>query len=155
MTLVENTEKAACVSAFTTAIIDDSSINCRMLKRIASKAFPLAARESLVAGSTLTSIESFARTVVALDSDLVLVDYNFGVVCQSLFGTDIVRQIRDLDKEAERTLPRKRPRLIFVVSANDSPSDVACYKRAGADGHIPKNVGAVRLRELIYERVAS
>ena len=150
--LVEDAERVARLSAFTTAIVDDSRINCRMLERIARKAFPLSAREPFVAGLTLTSIETFACTVVALDSDVVLVDQNFGIVCQVLFGTDLVRKIRALDREAERTLPRIRPRLIFVVSANDAPCDLLRYQRAGADGHIPKNVGATRLREIIYER---
>jgi len=93
----------------TTAIVDDSRINCRMLERVARKAFP-SASAPLVAGATLASIEDFARRVVDADSDVVLVDQNFGAVCQSLYGTDLVRQIRTLDRGE-----RAPPRLIFVV----------------------------------------
>ncbi|KAJ1455551.1 hypothetical protein M885DRAFT_210440 [Pelagophyceae sp. CCMP2097] len=123
-----NDRNAQVINALTTAIVDDSRINCRMLERVARKAFP-SASAPLVAGATLASIEDFARRVVDADSDVVLVDQNFGAVCQSLYGTDL-------------------------VSANHAPNDLATYVASGADGHIPKNVTVEKLRQIISESAA-
>ncbi|KAJ1444698.1 hypothetical protein M885DRAFT_552274 [Pelagophyceae sp. CCMP2097] len=138
------------IHAMRTAIVDDSRINCRMLERVARNAFPAAATTPVVAGSTLSSIEGFAQRVFDEDSDVVLVDQNFGSVCQTLFGTDLVRHIREVDRDRRR----KPPRCIYVVSANHTPADIASYIEAGADGHILKNVTSDRLREIIGERCA-
>jgi CheY-like chemotaxis protein len=122
------------ISELTWAIVDDSKINCRMLERAAREAFDPGGRSSVcIAGATLESIQNFPSAVVQADADIVFVDQNFGTVCPNLDGTDIIRSIRDLDEMSKAT-----PRLILVVSSNDSPEDCDIYKNAGADESLSK-----------------
>jgi CheY-like chemotaxis protein len=123
------------ISEQTWAIVDDSKLNCRLLERAAGETFdPGGGRSAVcIAGATLESIENFPAAVVDADADIVFVDQNFGTVCHNLEGTDIVRSIRALDKTSKAI-----PRLILVVSSNDSPEDRNLYRNAGADGSLSK-----------------
>jgi CheY-like chemotaxis protein len=134
------------ISELTWAIVDDSKLNCRMLERAAREAFDPGGRSSVcVAGETLESIQNFPGAVIDADADIVFVDQNFGTVCPNLDGNDIVRSIRVLDEISKAT-----PRLILVVSSNDSPEDCNLHKNAGADESLSKYMFTKeRLRMLI------
>jgi CheY-like chemotaxis protein len=66
-------------------------------------------------------------------------------VHEGLSGTDLVEQVRRLDKASGNP-----PRLIYVISANDSPDDLLFYSASGADSHIPKTVSSDSLRSRVF-----
>jgi len=132
------------IAALAVAVVDDSPIQRKLLAKLVRTAFPRC-HEPIVAGDTFDSIDGFARTAVDADTDVCLVDQNFGLVNHNKCGTDLVREIRLLDAA-------RLPRLVFVVSANDSPDDVKLYLSAGADGHIRKNTSPTQLRKLLCDR---
>ena len=136
------------ISGLSMALVDDSVPARKMMKRKMERAFD-SSRPPIVAGETHASIEAFPQTVFKDDTDVIFVDQNFGDVHQTKVGTDLVREIRALDREDG--CPR---RLIFVVSANDAPDDLILYLAAGADGHISKNTSIKQIRVEVC-RIAS
>ncbi|KAJ1449941.1 hypothetical protein M885DRAFT_622131 [Pelagophyceae sp. CCMP2097] len=141
------------VSRLSYAIVDDSAICCKKLNRVVGKAFTATRAPPLIAGATRETIESFPKAVVAADTDVVFIDQNFGTVCQSLKGTDLVCSIRAMDAAA---VPKVKQRLIFIVSANDSKDDRVLYKFAGADDCLSKNaVSATAVEELLRKHAAT
>jgi DNA-binding NarL/FixJ family response regulator len=69
-------------------------------------------------------------------------------VHETKVGTDLVREIRAIDAA------RGARRLIYIVSANDSPDQLEDYARSGADGHIPKTTSGLQLRRRVYKEAS-
>ncbi|KAJ1444839.1 hypothetical protein M885DRAFT_551810 [Pelagophyceae sp. CCMP2097] len=132
-----------------TAAVDDSPLTLRMWDSRLRKAFPCADFRPLLAGATAASIDAFAGDVVRHDVELVLVDQNFGHVHPDKFGTDVVKEIRDLDA---RDPPPFR-RFVYVTSSNDAPEEIARYLALGADGHLSKNATVKTLRRIAADHL--
>ncbi|KAJ1457025.1 hypothetical protein M885DRAFT_516067 [Pelagophyceae sp. CCMP2097] len=133
------------------AIVDDSMLSRKQLKRVAGKALSATRAPPLVAGETRKSIEGFARAVVAADVDVVFIDQNFGTTDKDRKGTDLVCSIRALDAAAQTA---GQQRLVFIVSANDSKDDRILYKFAGADDCLSKGA-ASGISELLRKHAAA
>ncbi|KAJ1452620.1 hypothetical protein M885DRAFT_568409 [Pelagophyceae sp. CCMP2097] len=117
-----------------------------------SAAFPETRAAPVIAGESRESVEQFPHAVLAADADVAFVDQNFGSCCQHLQGTDLVAAIRALDAD----IGRGRPRLVFVVSAEDSMEDRVLYKLSGAgDGLSKDRVSATAIRELLRRHAAT
>ncbi|KAJ1461480.1 hypothetical protein M885DRAFT_611754 [Pelagophyceae sp. CCMP2097] len=127
------------------AMADDSAMFRKMIAMLAEK---LTSREPFVAGATRESIDDFPKTVVANDVDVVLLDFNFAPVHHTKTGVDLCRECRELDAEAGNV-----PRVIFIVSANDSPEDAERYRAAGADGSLGKKMSVAKLRRVLEDAV--
>ncbi|KAJ1449463.1 hypothetical protein M885DRAFT_572656 [Pelagophyceae sp. CCMP2097] len=125
------------------AMVDDSSTFRKTFVRLANK---VTSQEPIVAGATRESIDAFPKAVVRDDVDVVFLDFNFAPVHHTKTGVDICRECRQLDAE-EGTVPR----LIFIVSANDSPEDAERYRAAGADGSLSKKLTAETLRQVFED----
>ena len=128
------------ISEVSMALCDDSGSVRKIMKQKIQRAFA-SCRQPIVVGETHASIESFPQIVVDTDVDVVFIDQNFGDVHQTKVGTDLVREVRALD------IALGNPhRLIFVVSANDAPDDLALYRVAGADGYVSKSASVKQMR---------
>ena len=71
------------------------------------------------------------------------------------WGTDVIREIRALDRAAAQKSdlsPVKR--LVFVISANDSPEDAKLYLSSSTGGHVPRNSTLRDLRVKIGEHAS-
>lgn len=171
---------ATRIADLSVALVDDSSIQRRMFSRKLARLFAspsasspssssassskkeskeepssadaaaeqlaAAARVAVLAGETQASVESFPQCAVDSDADVVLIDQHFGQAHATKLGTDLVREIRAIDAHHDHP-----PRLIFVISADDSPDDVLRYQAAGADGHVSKTVSIEQLRAQICQ----
>jgi len=127
------------------AMVDDSSTFRKTFVRLANK---VTSQEPIVAGATRESIDGFPKMVVESDMDVVLLDFNFAPVHHTKTGVDLCRECRQLDAEEGNV-----PRLIFIVSANDSPEDAERYRAAGADGSLGKKLTAKSLRQVLEDAV--
>ncbi|KAJ1448003.1 hypothetical protein M885DRAFT_540671 [Pelagophyceae sp. CCMP2097] len=127
------------------AMADDSAMFRKTFARLAEK---VTSREPVVAGETRESIDNFSKLVVESDCDVVFLDFNFAPVHHTKTGVDICRECRELDAEEGN-----EPRLIFIISANDSPEDAERYLAAGADGSLGKKMSAAKLREILEDAV--
>ncbi|KAJ1453883.1 hypothetical protein M885DRAFT_566844 [Pelagophyceae sp. CCMP2097] len=140
------------ISRLSYAVVDDSVTSRKSLGRLVSAAFPETRAAPVIAGESRESVEQFPHAVLAADADVVFVDQNFGSCCQHLQGTDLIASIRALDAD----IGRGRPRLVFVVSANDSTEDRVLYKLSGADDCLAKDrVSATAIRELLRRHAAT
>jgi DNA-binding NarL/FixJ family response regulator len=133
------------LSRLTIAMADDSATFRKTFRRIAAL---VTSREPVVAGETRESIDGFPKAVVEGDCDVLLLDYNFAPVHHTKTGLDLCRECRLLDAEEGNV-----PRLIFIVSANDSPEDMVKYLAAGADGSLGKMMTATVLRKVLETAV--
>jgi CheY-like chemotaxis protein len=131
------------ITHLSTAIVDDSRFNQRMLTSKLHEAFP-SSPDPIAAGSTCASIDSFARMAVSINADAVFIDQHFGVIHDTKLGTDITREIRWIDGNATS-------RLIFIISADNSPEDIRVYLEAGADCHVEKTISSAELRGLVCQ----
>ncbi|KAJ1461444.1 hypothetical protein M885DRAFT_558584 [Pelagophyceae sp. CCMP2097] len=127
------------------AMVDDSATFRKTFERLAEK---VTSKEPFVAGETRESIDGFPRAVVDSDIDVVLLDVNFAPVHHTKTGVDLCRECRELDAEAGNV-----PRVIFIVSANDSPEDAERYRAAGADGSLGKKMSVTKLRRVLEDAV--
>mmetsp|Transcript_34176 Transcript_34176/g.119506 ORF Transcript_34176/g.119506 Transcript_34176/m.119506 type:complete len:961 (+) Transcript_34176:83-2965(+) len=143
--LLDATEQCAFVdiSGLKTALVEDSSLQRKMWARRISSAFPSSA-PPILAGESHDSIDAFPRTIISADVDVIFVDQHFGSVHGTKVGTDLVREIRAHDRAAG--VP---DRLIFVVSANDAPDDLAFYHAAGSSGTLSKSISVQNLHSRI------
>ncbi|KAJ1459165.1 hypothetical protein M885DRAFT_560906, partial [Pelagophyceae sp. CCMP2097] len=129
------------LSRLKVAMVDDSATFRKTFTRLAEK---VTSQEPVVAGETRESIDNFSKAVVDSDCDIVFLDFNFAPVHHTKTGADICRECRELDAEEGNV-----PRLIFIVSANDSPEDAERYRAAGADGTLGKKLTAAKLRQVL------
>ncbi|KAJ1454940.1 hypothetical protein M885DRAFT_617517 [Pelagophyceae sp. CCMP2097] len=127
------------------AMADDSATFRKTFVRLAGK---VTSQEPVTAGATRESIDDFPRMIVDSDVDVVLLDFNFAPVHHTKTGVDICRECRLLDAEEGN-----EPRLIFIVSANDSSDDAERYRAAGADGSLGKKLTAAKLRQILEDAV--
>jgi DNA-binding NarL/FixJ family response regulator len=127
------------------ALVDDSAMFRKMMAVLAEK---VTSRKPTVAGATRESIDGFPKMVLESDCDVLLLDFNFAPVHHTKTGVDVCRECRQLDAEAGNV-----PRLIFIVSANDSPEDAERYRAAGADGSLGKKLTPARLRRVLEDAV--
>merc|ERR1712086_991747 len=114
------------------ACLDDSAVQRKLLNRICSKT--KAGSGSFSAGASIAEILAFPMQV--MDSSIpvthCIIDQHLDDPVgahQSLYGTDIVKQLRKLGY-AGRCIMR---------SANDSPEYVALYHECGADAFMSKS----------------
>jgi len=127
------------------ALADDSAMFRKMISRLAEN---VTSKKPVVAGETRESIDNFSKLVVESDCDVVFLDFNFAPVHHTKTGIDICRECRALDAEEGNV-----PRLIYIVSANDSPEDAERYRAAGADGSLSKKLSAKKLRAVLEDAV--
>mmetsp|Transcript_24746 Transcript_24746/g.83173 ORF Transcript_24746/g.83173 Transcript_24746/m.83173 type:complete len:1079 (+) Transcript_24746:64-3300(+) len=127
------------------AMADDSATFRKTFARLAAK---VTSRSPVLAGETRESIDGFSQAVVDSDCDVVLLDFNFAPVHHTKNGLDVCRECRALDAEEGNV-----PRVIFIVSANDSPDDAERYVAAGADGSLGKKLTAASLRAVLEDVV--
>jgi len=127
------------------ALADDSAMFRKTFARLTEK---VTSQEPFVAGATRESIDDFPKAVVERDCDVVLLDFNFAPTHHTKTGVDLCRECRQLDAEEGNV-----PRLIFIVSANDSPEDAERYRAAGADGSLGKKLTAATLRQALEDAV--
>ncbi|KAJ1454489.1 hypothetical protein M885DRAFT_521764 [Pelagophyceae sp. CCMP2097] len=127
------------------AMADDSASFRKTFARLAEK---VTSRKPIVAGESRESIDAFPKLVVEGDVDVILLDFNFAPVHHTKTGVDLCRECRQLDAEEGNV-----PRLIFIVSANDSPDDAERYRAAGADGSLGKKLTAAKLRQVLEDAV--
>ncbi|KAJ1456085.1 hypothetical protein M885DRAFT_518555 [Pelagophyceae sp. CCMP2097] len=127
------------------AMADDSATFRKTFARLARK---VTSREPGLAGETRESIDDFTRMVVEGDVDFLFLDFNFAPVHHTKTGVDLCRECRALDAEEGNV-----PRVIFIVSANDSPEDAELYRDAGADGSLGKKMTVGKLRQVLEDAV--
>ncbi|KAJ1455677.1 hypothetical protein M885DRAFT_616938 [Pelagophyceae sp. CCMP2097] len=127
------------------AMVDDSASFRKTFARLSEK---VTSQEPFVAGATRESIDDFPKAVVERDCDVVLLDFNFAPTHHTKTGVDLCRECRQLDAEEGNA-----PRLIFIVSANDSPEDAERYRAAGADGSLGKKMSVATLRQVLEDAV--
>ncbi|KAJ1448015.1 hypothetical protein M885DRAFT_168255 [Pelagophyceae sp. CCMP2097] len=127
------------------AMADDSAMFRKMIAMLTEK---VTSRVPIVAGATRESIDGFPKMVIEGDVDVVFLDFNFAPVHHTKTGVDICRECRQLDAEEGNV-----PRLIFIVSANDSPEDAERYRAAGADGSLGKKLTPAKLRQVLEDAV--
>jgi CheY-like chemotaxis protein len=127
------------------AIADDSETFRKMLTKLVEKVTSI---KPIVVGRTRQSIDDLPRIIIEQDIDIVLLDFNFAPVHHTKTGIDICRECRDLDIKNGND-----PRLIFMISSNDSPEDIARYYAAGADGSLSKKMSLSSLRQVIEDAV--
>ncbi|KAJ1452287.1 hypothetical protein M885DRAFT_620098 [Pelagophyceae sp. CCMP2097] len=127
------------------ALADDSAMFRKTFARLTEK---VTSQEPFVAGATRESIDDFPKAVVERDCDVVLLDFNFAPTHHTKTGVDLCRECRQLDAEEGNV-----PRIIFIVSANDSPDDAERYRAAGADGSLGKKLTAATLRQALEDAV--
>jgi len=137
--------KPVDLSRMKIAMADDSATFRKTFRKIATT---VTTQEPYVAGETRESIDSFPKAVVDGDVDVLLLDFNFAPVHHTKTGVDLCRECRALDLEEGNV-----PRVIFVVSANDSPEDSERYIAAGADGCLGKKLTVAKLRKVLEDAV--
>ena len=114
------------------ASLDDSTVQRKLLQRMCSKTN--ADTSSFSAGASITEILAFPVKVVSSTIPVThcIIDQHLDDPVgahQSLYGTDIVRELRKLGY-AGRCIMR---------SANDSPEYMALYRGCGADAFMSKS----------------
>jgi len=134
-------ETARQLSRLKVAMVDDSASFRKTFARLAET---VTSRVPFVAGATRESIDDFPKSVVESDVDIVFLDFNYAPVHHTKTGIDLCRECRERDAEEGNA-----PRLIFIVSANDSPEDAERYRAAGADGSLGKKITVAKLREIL------
>jgi hypothetical protein len=114
------------------ACLDDSAVQRKLLNRICSKT--KAGSGSFSAGASIAEILSFPMQVMnsSIPVTHCIIDQHLDDPVgahQSLYGTDIVKQLRKLGYVGR----------CIMRSANDSPEYVALYRECGADAFMSKS----------------
>jgi CheY-like chemotaxis protein len=129
------------------AVLEDSALQRKMIKRVLSKEFPNVNNSNVVVhGATLKEIRAFPDFVLSHEPPFttIIIDQHLGrdENNQMVKGTDIVKTLRQLGCVAT----------ILINSANGNQRDVKEYLDAGADAHLNKDSSPAEMRRAMLRK---
>ena len=126
------------------AVLEDSALQRKIVKRMLAKAFPGAGDSKLtIHGATMAEIEAFPAFVMGHDPPFttIIIDQHLGQDGnhRMVKGTDTVEALRQSGCKA----------VIFIQSASGNKLDVEEYLNAGANGYLAKDSSPEVIRRAV------